>query len=262
MAAPCSPFSACPACSLACGKDQNDTIKNESSPASGFISYRKDTSDFFHPREHKSVTTSCLRRSSVPAHKHKLKANRHSPQTSATCLIPAKVFPSLLGFLVSYALELALIPADWLSGSLVCALLSTQCPRKAFPVLRSTGDRGRGCSEWPQVLSTVLRSACRDALKHSVSPSTDVHEPLSLGAVKAGGQSGRVGDRRAPGTLWDPGPSPQTHLGPLRPPRHPGTALSADVATPAQLGQTSTGAGRASVFAQARAESRMRGAPR
>lgn len=39
------------ACSLACGEDQNDTIKNESSPASGFISYRKDTSDFFFSSE-------------------------------------------------------------------------------------------------------------------------------------------------------------------------------------------------------------------
>lgn len=143
--APRSPFSACPACSLACGEDQNDTIKNESSPASGFISYRKDTSDFFFPQRTQISHHFLLKTlHSVPAHKHKLKANRHSPQTSATCLILAKVSPSLSGFLVSSALELALIPADWHSGSLVCALLSTQCPRKAFPVLRSIGGRGRG----------------------------------------------------------------------------------------------------------------------
>lgn len=146
---------------------------------------------------------------SVPAHKHKLKANRHSPQTSATCLIPAKVSPSLSGFLVSSALELALIPADWHSGSLVCALLSTQCPRKAFPVLRSIGDRGRGLQRVapgalnspPECLPRSIKTLSAPQFPHLQT----AHEPLSLGAVKAGGQGGRVGDRGAPGTLWDPG---------------------------------------------------------
>lgn len=115
---------------------------------------------------------------SVPAHKHKLKANRHIPQTSATCLIPAKVSPSLSGFLVSSALELALIPADWHSGSLVCALLSTQCPRKAFPVLRSIGDRGRGLQRVAPGALNSPRSAFRDPLKHSLRHSFPIYRQL------------------------------------------------------------------------------------
>lgn len=150
--APRSSFSACPACSLACGEDQNDTIKNESSPASGFISYRKDTSDFFFFSQRTQISHHFLLKTlhSVPAHKHKLKANRHSPQTSATCLIPAKVSPNLSGFLVSSALELALIPADWHSGSLVCPP-DHPMSQEGFPSLQGTGKgtaaSGPRCSQ-------------------------------------------------------------------------------------------------------------------
>lgn len=45
-----------------------------------------------------------------------------------------------------------------------------------------------------------------------------------------------------------PRPSPQTLGRPQGPPRHPGTALSADDATPAQLGYTLLGAGRAGLL--------------
>lgn len=99
---------------------------------------------FFFFRDHKSVTTSCLRLSVGLLHKNKLRETRHGSEGQGHLLDSGKGVPPVSRFVVSSALELALKPAAIHSGSPVLALLSTQCPRKASPVLRSTGAAGRG----------------------------------------------------------------------------------------------------------------------
>lgn len=127
-------------------EDQNDTIKNESSPLLvSFPTARMPVIFFlFFFRDHKSVTTSCLRLSIGLLHKNKLRETRHGSEGQGHLLDSGKGVPPVSRFVISSALELALKPAAIHSGSPVLALLSTQCPRKASPVLRSTGAAGRG----------------------------------------------------------------------------------------------------------------------